>query len=218
MTVNAEARHADEKQNDGMERLVFFSDGVFAIAITLLAIELHPPHDWDGTFSQLWSAGWREFAAYALSFALIGMFWNSHRRIFIQIRSYSLGVFALNIVLLGAIALMPFVTNLLYREGPANDAFLIYLGTVGFAGLVQGLMFAWAIFIVRTVDTSIHWARWATSVLSAAVLPAMISASTLSLYGALAGGTHSLWLSAVLFGAVFLIILLRAIAERRYAR
>ena len=218
MTINADVRHEAKKQNDGMERLLFFSDGVFAIAITLLAIELHPPHDWNGTFSHLWSSGWREFAAYGLSFALIGMFWNSHRRIFIQIRSFSLGVFALNIVLLGAIALMPFVTNLIYRDGPAHDAFLIYLGTVVFAGFIQALMFAWAIFVARTVDPSIHRARWATSVLSAAVLPAMISASSLTLYGALARGMYSLWLPLVPLGAAFLIILLRAVAERRYAQ
>lgn len=212
------AHETAEARNDGMERLLFFSDGVFAIAITLLAIELHPPLEWDGTFRQLWSEGWREFAAYGLSFVLIGMFWNSHRRIFIEIRAFSVGVFALNIVLLGAIALMPFMTNLLYRDGPTHDAFAIYLGTVGVAGFVQALMFAWAILVARTVDPSVHWARWATSVLSAAVLPALISAASLALYGALSSKVYPVWFTVVPLTGVGLIVMLRTMADRRYAR
>ncbi|QLQ13503.1 MAG: DUF1211 domain-containing protein [Brevundimonas sp.] len=123
--------HSPETREDpSLERLLFFSDGVFAIAITLLSIELHPPHGWNGTVADLWGRGWQGFIAYGLSFLVIGIFWNAHRRIFIQINRFTQGIFLLNLLLLGAIALMPFATNLLYSQRGASEAYLAYLGLV----------------------------------------------------------------------------------------
>lgn len=215
--TDSEHQHVHAKDNS-LDRLLFFSDGVFAIAITLLSIELHPPHDWDGTAGQLWSLGWQGFAAYALSFVVIGIFWNSHRRIFTQIRAFSQGVFFLNLLLLGAIALMPFMTNLLYRDGPNGDAFVIYLGTVAVAGLLQGLMFFWAVFVSRSVDPTIHRARRITAMLSAGLLPGIISAASMLLYGAMVGGGVPIWLPVVLIAAATVLIIFRIWTERRFGR
>ncbi len=206
--------HGHAKDNS-LDRLLFFSDGVFAIAITLLSIELHPPHDWTGTASDLWARGWPGFVAYALSFVVIGVFWNTHRRIFTQVHRFTQGVFTLNLALLGAIALMPFMTNLLYREGPKNDAFLIYLATVGVAGLIQGLMYAWAVFIDRSVDPSVHWTRRLTAILSAGLLPGIMAAASMLFYGSLAGTGVPIWLPLALSGLAALIIAARVAAEKR---
>ena len=208
--------HTHAKDNS-LDRLLFFSDGVFAIAITLLSIELHPPHDWDGTADSLWATGWPGFAAYALSFLVIGVFWNSHRRIFTQINRFSQGVFLFNLLLLGAIALMPFMTNLLYREGPKGDAFLVYLGTVAVAGVLQGLMMFWAVFVDRSVDPSIHWSRRVTAILSAGLLPGLLSAASMLMYGAVSGGDVPIWLPMVLFGVSIVLITARTRAEKRFA-
>lgn len=67
------------KGDHSLERLLLFSDGVFAIAITLLAIELHVPEGWNGRWASLWAERWPMFTAFALSFAIIGVFWNTHR-------------------------------------------------------------------------------------------------------------------------------------------
>jgi len=215
--TDSEHQHAHAKDNS-LDRLLFFSDGVFAIAITLLSIELHPPQDWDGTAASLWSQGWTGFAAYALSFVVIGIFWNSHRRIFTQIRAFSQGVFFLNLLLLGAIALMPFMTNLLYREGPKGDAFLVYLGTVAVAGLLQGLMFFWAVFVSRSVDPTIHKVRRVAAMLSAGLLPGIISAASMLLYGLIAGGSVPAWIPAVLIATASVLIAFRVWTERRFGR
>lgn len=202
-------------RDNSLDRLLFFSDGVFAIAITLLSIELHPPHDWDGTAASLWRQGWPGFAAYALSFLVIGIFWTSHRRMFTQINRFTTGVFLLNLLLLGLIALMPFMTNLLYINGPRGEAFLIYLGVVSAAGIVQGAMLAWAVFVNRSVDPTVHVSRRVTAILSAGLLPGLISAGSMLMFGVIGGGVD-VWLPLVFFATAALILFARGWAEKRH--
>ena len=63
-----------------LHRLILFSDAVFAIAITLLAIEIHPPHHWEG-IADLFAQMSDKLIAYVVSFAVIGICWISHRRV-----------------------------------------------------------------------------------------------------------------------------------------
>ena len=204
------------KGDSNLDRLVFFSDGVFAIAITLLSIELHPPHGWNGSVADLWARGWPGFAAYALSFIVIGVFWNAHRRIFSQVRRFTQGVFLLNLLLLGAIALMPFVTSLLYSEPTPNEAFVAYLGLVSVIGLIQGLMLAWAAYVSRSLAGDVHPVLRLSAVLSAALLPGLISGACLMAFGVLGGGVPML-LPVFLGVAAAMVIAFRVWAGRRFA-
>lgn len=204
------------KGDPNLDRLVFFSDGVFAIAITLLSIELHPPHGWNGSVADLWARGWPGFAAYALSFIVIGVFWNAHRRIFSQVRRFTQGVFLLNLLLLGAIALMPFVTSLLYSEPTPNEAFVAYLGLVSVIGLIQGLMLAWAAYVSRSLAGDVHPVLRLSAVLSAALLPGLISGACLMAFGVLGGGVPAI-LPVLLGGAAAMVIAFRVWAGRRFA-
>lgn len=209
--------HSPETREDpSLERLLFFSDGVFAIAITLLSIELHPPHGWNGTVADLWGRGWQGFIAYGLSFLVIGIFWNAHRRIFIQINRFTQGIFLLNLLLLGAIALMPFATNLLYSQRGASEAYLAYLGLVFATGLFQGLLLGWAAFVSRAMTQPIHPVRRVSGVLAAALLPGLISSASLMAFGIL-GGSVPAWLPILLAVLAALVIGFRVWAERRYA-
>lgn len=204
-------------RDNSMERLLFFSDGVFAIAITLLSIELHPPHDWDGTWASLWAQGWPGFVAYGLSFLVIGVFWTAHRRMFTQIGRFTTGIFFLNLLLLGLIALMPFMTNLLYVHGPGGEAFLIYLSVVSLAGLMQGLMLAWAVFVDRSVDPAVHVSRRIMAILSAGLLPGLISAGSMLMFGVVDGGVPA-WMPVAAFALAAAILFARARADRRHGR
>lgn len=97
-----------------LERLIFFSDAVFAIAITLLVIELHPPHFPTGTPDINHVAALANlipnFVAFFISFFVIGAFWAGHHRAFSLARHWSPSLLFPNIFMLAAIAFMPFVT------------------------------------------------------------------------------------------------------------
>ena len=150
MTDHSHAELA-HKGDPSLDRLLFFSDGVFAIAITLLSIELHPPHNWDGSATMLWREGWPMFASFALSFLVIGIFWNAHRRLFRQMVRYTQGVFLLNLLLLAGIALMPFATSLMWRPTERPDGFFLYIGLVSAIGLTQGLTYGYAAFAADAI-------------------------------------------------------------------
>ena len=89
------------------ERLVFFSDAVFAIAVTLLVLEIHPPQDTRQLLHGL-AALWPSYLSYAISFLLIGQVWANHHVMFDHIRVADRTVLFLNTLLLMDIAFLPF--------------------------------------------------------------------------------------------------------------
>jgi Endosomal/lysosomal potassium channel TMEM175/GAF domain/ANTAR domain len=101
------------------ERLVFFSDAVFAIAVTLLVLEIHPPEDTRHLLHGL-AALWPSYLSYAITFLLIGQVWANHHVMFDHIRSADRMVLFLNTLLLMDIAFLPFAASVLavaFRTG-----------------------------------------------------------------------------------------------------
>jgi uncharacterized membrane protein len=97
-----------------LERVVFFSDAVFAIAITLLVLEIEVPHlplaappaaYWDALLELVPS-----FLAFLLSFLVIGRFWLTHHQIFARAARFEVRLVWPNLLYLLAIAFMPFTT------------------------------------------------------------------------------------------------------------
>ena len=101
----------------GMERLIFFSDAIFAIAITLLVLDIRLPitNDTltDAELSRLLLGIWPKYMAYGISFLVIGMFWIGHHRKFRFIQRYDNRLLLLNVLLLMVIAFTPFPTTLI---------------------------------------------------------------------------------------------------------
>ena len=102
-------------------RLEAFSDGVFAIAITLLVIELHVPTSKEALVAGLVHE-WPRYLGYLVSFAFIGGVWISHSKLTRFIRVVDAPLMRLNLLLLLSVSILPFTTGVV-----ANHLFESYL-------------------------------------------------------------------------------------------
>ena len=130
------------KEAQHLHRLILFSDAVFAIAITLLAIEIHPPEHWHGV-ADLFGQMQHKLMAYAVSFAVVGVYWISHRRTYSRLRRADGALDVLNLVMLGLLALLPLATELLWENGNAPSVF-VYVGLVTAIGLAHAVAWGYA--------------------------------------------------------------------------
>jgi uncharacterized membrane protein len=124
-------------------RLEAFSDGVFAIAITLLVLEIPVPHVERGRLSDALLDQWPVYAAYVVSFAIIGIIWINHHAVFGSIERVDRGLLFLNLNLLLWVALIPWPTSLLaeYMQAGGSDeraAALVYASTMTLMGASFG--------------------------------------------------------------------------------
>ncbi|HSC36845.1 MAG TPA: TMEM175 family protein [Chitinophagaceae bacterium] len=108
------------KQDFQVERIAFFSDAVFAIAITLLIIEFHPPHvTRETTYADVWHElkDMRfKLIALLLSFVLIIGYWMRHHTLFKYVHNYNKEIVLANMALLFPIIFFPFTTSFLYES------------------------------------------------------------------------------------------------------
>jgi hypothetical protein len=125
-------------------RLEAFSDGVLAIAITLLVIEIRPPalHQGETLAHALW-AQWPSYVAYLVSFLTIGVIWLNHHRIFDQVIRVDGPLLLLNLNLLLWTALIPFPTAVVAEHlgdggEAARTASALYSGVLLVMGLALG--------------------------------------------------------------------------------
>jgi uncharacterized membrane protein len=119
-----------------VDRLSAFSDGVFAIAITLLVLSIEAPDFDDQSFGDAFETFRPQLLSYALSFVVIGVYWKAHHRMFRTLRRVTPRLLNLNLLLLGFVALIPFPTEILGNSGSTTEAVVLYaivLGATGYA-------------------------------------------------------------------------------------
>jgi uncharacterized membrane protein len=114
-----------EDAEHGLARTEAFSDGVFAIAITLLILEIRLPKEEAGHAASLWpmlASIWPSYIAYVLSFVIIGIMWANHRNIFRYIRRVDHLFVMINVGLLLFVSFVPFPTAVLadHLRDPEN--------------------------------------------------------------------------------------------------
>ncbi len=126
MSRERTVRRREENEVE-FSRIVAVSDGVFAIAITLLVLNLKVPDDLhgDGLGKVLWEQR-QDFIAYAISFAIIGRFWVVHHRFFGTVVGFDGRLLGLNLFYLGWIALFPFSASVFGDHGANTAAIVLY--------------------------------------------------------------------------------------------
>jgi uncharacterized membrane protein len=118
-----------------LERLVFFSDAVIAIAITLLVVTLDIPAATEDVGSALLDR-WPQMLSYVLSFLVIGVFWMAHHRIFKYVRRIDQRLIWLNLLFLMCVAFLPFPTGVLGDHDGSRGAMIFYAAAIGLTGTV----------------------------------------------------------------------------------
>lgn len=135
-----------DKHESGLsfERVVFFSDAVFAIVITLLVLELKVPHLAEHSEAALRHALIELFPrviGFVVSFLIIGLMWIEHHRIFRYIEDYDGGLLWRNLFLLLCVSFVPFPTALFSENFWSRTAFILY--TASFGGVATAKLLIW---------------------------------------------------------------------------
>jgi uncharacterized membrane protein len=178
-------------------RLVAFSDGVMAIAVTLLVLEIRPPDDTGHLLKGLGEL-WPSYISYVITFMLIGQVWANHHVMFDHVRHADRAVLFLNTVLLMDIAFLPFAATVLadaLRDGQGERTAIV----------LHGLTF----FLAAALFNVIWWhVRRGDRLLAATIDPAGATAIARRFQLALAWlgvgtvlGAVVPWLGVAVFGA-----------------
>ncbi|MGB8337780.1 MAG: TMEM175 family protein [Burkholderiales bacterium] len=128
----------------GTNRLEAFSDGVIAIIITIMVLEMKVPHDPDiEALLKLWPV----FVSYALSFLIVAIYWVNHHHLLHELKRVNAKVLWLNNLLLFCMSLMPFVTGYMGENHFTRLSVSIY-SVVAFASALAFL------FLRRAIEQS----------------------------------------------------------------
>jgi uncharacterized membrane protein len=133
-------------ERSDLSRIVAFTDGVMAVAITLLVLNLDVPQvndtaELDDQLVDLLPS----LGAYVLSFALVGRYWVIHHNLFDRLEGFDGGLRVLNLVFLALIALVPFATDLMDQYNEESLAAAVFGATLGLAALANWCMHAHAL-------------------------------------------------------------------------
>jgi TMEM175 potassium channel family protein len=167
-------REIEEEGSAGYQRTVAFSDGVFAIAITLLVLALEVPDVPEGGTltdalrdlgGQVWS--------YFVGFGVIGAFWLGHHRFFDMLRRFDSTLLLLNLAFLSLISLMPFTTGVFGRYGDEHAAVILYAANVAAASAVDTLML-WVALRRGILDPAFASARGMPAQLARSFFPGFV--------------------------------------------
>lgn len=145
------------------ERIVFFSDAVFAIAITLLVLEIKVPHipHGAGAAETITTLGRLipKAVGYLVSFIVLGSFWIEHHRIFRYISRFDAGLLWRNLFMLLVVAFVPFPTALFSENYTNTVALAIYALTLVAVGLTKIWIWRYAAAGHRLLPASVGMAQ-----------------------------------------------------------
>ncbi len=156
--ISGSEEHWTESGTD-IERTVFFSDAVFAIAITLLALDLRVPQISESTAaSELPNALlelWPNAFSFLVSFWIIGGYWLAHHRIFHHVRAYDRRLLLINLLFLMWIVLLPFSSSLIGEYENLQLPVIVYAVHNILAGLTLSWLWRHALKDGRLVKTDL---------------------------------------------------------------
>jgi uncharacterized membrane protein len=150
---------AQNELDPRLHRLIVLADGIYAIAMTLLAIDLFLPEATSQLGGQeLFTSlvdRWPEVLGFVTSFTFIANFWVGHMMLFHVVRRFDGALMWLALLQMMCIAFMPFPTSVVSKHTSDRVANLFYFGTVFVTGLVMELLWVYMTGHHRLVDRSL---------------------------------------------------------------
>ena len=113
--------------SQSVSRIEAFSDGVIAIIVTIMVLEIRPPHD--ENIKSLFVL-WPIFLSYALSFSVVSIYWINHHQLMSFATRKTNGTIWANLIFLFTLSLVPFATTYLGEQKLSRNATLVYLGVI----------------------------------------------------------------------------------------
>jgi uncharacterized membrane protein len=145
-----------EEEEVKPDRLLAFSDGVFAIAITLLVLNIHIPQINKDLWGALTGADqWKSYLSFLLSFFIIGVVWGNHHTMFSYIKRMNHTLLILNLLFLLDIVVLPFPAGLLalyIGTSEQQTAVSVYTGVWLFGAIIYNLLWWYASHNYRLID------------------------------------------------------------------
>ena len=186
-----------------LERILFFSDAVIAIAMTLLIIEIKAPHiiglpneQFNETINELVS----KFVSFIISFFVIAIYWKAHHHLFGFAKNYTDTLIWINILFLLTIVIMPFSSAFYSENFGSNIAYSVYCINIIFTGLLNCWLVKYISSghqVLATVSGNRAWIKYYT--LRSLVAPMVFFVSMLLSF-------YSTFLSRLCFLAIFPLI------------
>jgi uncharacterized membrane protein len=196
----------------GLDRVKFFSDAVFAIAITLLILNLALP---SGTkqsdLAHELNSIWPEYGAFAFTFLLIGLRWLTHLTQFRYIRAYDYTLLGLNLALLSVVAFLPFASRVLADYPDSRPACILYAASMAVAGLISTALWYHAYHKSSLIDPNLNQYLKVNLLLRWATLPAFFGIAIILVII----GPYLWWARAVALATVLAQIAITIWAKRR---
>ena len=157
-------QESTREQHNDTQRLEAFSDGVFAIAITLLVLEIKVPHESGAhELTKALLAEWPSYFGFVLSFVVIGIIWINHHTMFRDISHADQTLQVLNLLVLLSVSFVPFPTAVLAEHLKEDDgrlaATLLYGGTFTVTAIIFNAIWLYASVGRRLLRSHVSEAR-----------------------------------------------------------
>src|SRR6478736_9692781 len=128
-----------ERHNPGLEfdRAAFFSDAVYAIAMTLLVVGIGVPNVRDANLGKALSELDSSIISFFIGFFVLGYYWVSHHQMFGQLRAVNTPLLVVNLMYLAVVAFLPFPTAIVGVNGDAPLAFVLFASCLAAVSVLE---------------------------------------------------------------------------------
>ena len=178
------------KKEFQLERLIFFSDAVFAIIITIMILDVKLPeqliHPSEAESQQAFLNILPKVVAYGVSFCIIGSFWMRHLKIFSFLKDYNVQLLVLNLLFLFSVSLFPFALSFAFSSSNVMQytwGFYTYMGIIYLAFMTQTLLMHYLIRNKEVLCLRSHEIenvlKWKVRRLSYAIIPFFLIVMTI---------------------------------------